>query len=147
MKVLTSVTMAAALALIFPVIAGAQNSNVQLRTADKPSLGKYLTNASGRALYMFTSDKHDTSTCNDSCAQVWPPLLAAAKPAAGPGVTASKLGVTRRKDGRDQVTYNGMPLYYFAKDQGPGTTAGEGVHEMGGEWYLVSPAGDKIDND
>ena len=32
-----------------------------------------------------------------------------------------------RKGGQTQVTYNGMPLYYYAKDQGPGTATGQDV--------------------
>ena len=57
------------------------------------------------------------------------------------------LGMIRRKDGSAQVTYNGKPLYYFAGDQKPSSTAGEGISAQGGEWYLVSPTGDKIDED
>jgi len=35
-----------------------------------------------------------------------------------------------------QVTYNGIPLYYYSKDTKPGDTTGEGV---GGIWHVVKP--------
>jgi predicted lipoprotein with Yx(FWY)xxD motif len=42
-----------------------------------------------------------------------------------------------------QVTYGGWPLYYFVQDQGPGEATGQDKHGFGGEWYLVTPAGEK----
>ena len=44
-----------------------------------------------------------------------------------------------------QVTYNHHPLYTFAKDKKAGQTNGEGVNAFGAEWYVISPAGSKID--
>ena len=41
-----------------------------------------------------------------------------------------------RDDGREQVTYNGLPLYYFANDKAPGDTKGQGV---GGVWFVAAP--------
>jgi predicted lipoprotein with Yx(FWY)xxD motif len=58
-------------------------------------------------------------------------------------VDASKFGTTKRTDGTTQVTYNGWPLYYFAKDKAPGDVTGQGV---GSVWYVVSAAGDKVDS-
>lgn len=136
-----------AAAMIVPALALAQGAAMKVQTAAKQPYGKYLTDASGRALYVFSSDSRGTSTCYEKCAQAWPPLGASAKPEGAAGVSGAMLGTTQRKDGTTQVTYNGMPLYYFVKDQGPGTTAGQGIHGMGGEWYLISPAGQKIDKD
>ena len=82
---------------------------------------------------------HPPATGN--CATNWPPLLTNGTPVAGTGVDASKFGTTTRADGTTQVTYNGWPLYYYAKDQQPGDTNGDGV---GNVWYLVSPTGDKV---
>ena len=61
--------------------------------------------------------------------------------ASGDGIDASKLGITTRKDGSVQVTYNGWPLYYYDKDKAPGDATGQGV---GGVWYVVSAAGEQI---
>jgi hypothetical protein len=46
-----------------------------------------------------------------------------------------------------QLTYNGHPLYYYDDDHGPGTTAGQGESSFGANWYLLTPAGLKIDAD
>ena len=66
-------------------------------------------------LYMYTKDTKDTSACYDACATNWPPLLAD-KIDAKDGVDAKLIGYTKRTDGKMQVTYNGMPLYYWVKD-------------------------------
>src|SRR5581483_2981787 len=42
-----------------------------------------------------------------------------------------------RADGSKQVTYNGMPLYYWQGDKAPGDTTGQGV---GNVWWVVAPA-------
>ena len=100
----------------------------------------FLVDGKGMTLYLFTKDTPDTSTCYDKCATAWPPLLTNGKPVAGSGVDESKFGTTTRTDGTTQVTYNGWPLYYYAKDQQPGDTTGDGV---GSVWYLITPSGDK----
>jgi predicted lipoprotein with Yx(FWY)xxD motif len=106
--------------------------------------GKVLVDSSGRVLYLFQKDTGTASTCYGDCAGVWPPLTTTGKPVAGPGVSAVKLGTTKRSDGTTQVTYNGHPLYYFAGDSGPSQTAGEGNRGFGAEWDVVSAAGNKI---
>src|SRR5262249_60845332 len=55
----------------------------------------------------------------------------------GPDAIASGLGTTARTDGATQVTYNGVPLYYWAQDQQPGDTTGQNV---GGVWFVVNPS-------
>jgi plastocyanin len=47
-----------------------------------------------------------------------------------------------RKEGTTQVTYNGWPLYYYAKDQKAGDTTGQDVGKV---WYVLSPKGDKVE--
>ena len=115
-----------------------QASPVTVATAKHPEYGTYLVDGQGRALYLYTRDSKDNPTCYDQCAQTWPPLLVRDKAVAGQGVAPNLLGTVRRKDGGLQVTYNGWPLYYYARDQKPGDTNGQGV---GGVWFLVSPYG------
>ena len=100
----------------------------------------FLVDGKGMTLYLYTKVTPGTSTCYDKCATAWPPLLTTGKPVAGSGVDESKFGTTTRTDGTTQVTYNGWPLYYYAKDQQPGDTTGDGV---GSVWYLITPSGDK----
>jgi predicted lipoprotein with Yx(FWY)xxD motif len=108
-------------------------------------LGKVLGDGRGRTLYLFEKDKGSKSACTGACAQAWPPLTTTGKPTAGQGVSASKLGTTRRANGVEQVTYNGHPLYGFVKDTGPRQTHGEGLKAFGAEWHALSAAGNNAE--
>jgi predicted lipoprotein with Yx(FWY)xxD motif len=107
-------------------------------------LGAYLTDASGKTLYVFAADTGTKSTCNGQCAAIWPPLITSGAPKAGSGATQSMLGTTTRDDGKTQVIYNGHPLYYYQGDSQPGQTNGQGLNLNGGLWWVVSPSGTAI---
>ena len=110
----------------------------------KTPLGRILVDSKGITLYDFVVDKGTTSACYGACAALWPPLLTHGKPVAGPGVKASLLGTTKRKDGKLEVTYGGHPLYYFVTDRKSGQTTGQGVNQFGGPWWVLSAAGREI---
>ena len=78
-----------------------------VQTSEHPDLGTILTDASGRALYLFTPDERDISNCAGGCALAWPPLLTVGDPAAAEGISSDHLGTITRDDGYSQVTYNG----------------------------------------
>ncbi len=92
----------------------------------------------GFTLYTFESDRNDAdgdgdgdSDCNGGCAEVWPPLFA------DPGATAGgPFTIVERDDGTRQWALDGLPLYFYAPDQAPGETTGEGA---GGVWYVARP--------
>jgi predicted lipoprotein with Yx(FWY)xxD motif len=107
---------------------------------ENATLGPILVDSKGMTLYLFTNDTPNTTTCYNSCATSWPPLLTNGAPTAGTGVSASLLGTTTRTDGTTQVTYNGWPLYYFISDQVAGDTTGENVQNI---WFVVTPEGVK----
>jgi predicted lipoprotein with Yx(FWY)xxD motif len=111
------------------------------------ALGTILTDDRGRALYLFVADTSTTSTCAGDCAKEWPPLTTKGAPVAGPGVNPALVSTSARPDGTTQLTYNGHPLYYYDDDKGPGTTKGQGETSHGANWYVLTPAGDKIDKD
>jgi len=113
----------------------------------KSKLGRILVDGRGRSLYLFARDRSRRSMCFTACATYWPPLIASGRPVPGAGARASLLGRTKRSDGRWQVTYNGHPLYTYRGDSAQGQTNGEEVDAYGGEWYLVSPAGSKVERD
>ena len=100
----------------------------------------------GRTLYLWKADKGTASACAGACATAWPPLITAGKPTAAAGVSAAKLGTTRRGDGATEVTYNGHPLYTFSGDSGPGQTSGQESDAFGAEWYVVSATGNEIES-
>jgi predicted lipoprotein with Yx(FWY)xxD motif len=107
-------------------------------------LGKILVNSQGRTLYLFGKDSGTTSACTGACAGNWPPLRANGKPTLGTGADASLVGTIQRSDGKQQVTYNGHPLYLFKGDKKPGDTNGEGLTAFGGTWYVLSSSGNQV---
>jgi len=148
MKVAIALMAGLAAAATIPHAARAQAAGAaKIEVKQKAPYGKYLTDASGRALYLFTADASGNSSCYEACAQAWPPLTSGGHPVAGTGLQSGKLSTVARKDGTQQVTYGGAPLYRFVRDHGPGTVAGEEVKGFGGTWYLVSPSGGKIEGD
>ena len=91
--------------------------------------------SSNHTVYTFDSDTPGVSKCSGGCATTWPPLTvpAGTTPTAGPGVTG-QLGTITRSDGSLQVTYKGMPLYFFHSDAKAGDTMGNYTG-----WSLVKP--------
>lgn len=127
--------------------ATAWSASLTLTTRHKATLGEFLTNGHGRTMYMFTADHGKGSACTDACAKAWPPVLTsngAIMP--GDAVNASEMGTISHGKSKKvgQVTYNGMPLYYFVRDKHAGSVAGEGIKHFGGSWYVVSPKGEPI---
>jgi predicted lipoprotein with Yx(FWY)xxD motif len=115
--------------------------------AKKTSLGTILMDEEGRAVYLFEKDKSTKSTCSGACAAAWPPVITSGAPKAEKGAKASDLGTTKRSDGKTQVTYGGHPIYYYSGDSKPGQLNGEGSKAFGAEWYALSPAGKKVENE
>lgn len=103
--------------------------------------GRTLADPEGRTLYAFTKDQGPNSSCYGDCAATWPALTVQGKARAGPGVEADWLGTADRRDGTTQVTYKGMPLYYYAGDTVAGETNGQGIDRV---WFVVAPDGDLI---
>ena len=157
-KTLSLLAAAAAVALVALVVAGCGGGDDVATAASKPSggsatigvsevggLGKILVDSKGRTVYLFEKDTGPTSTCFGACASAWPPVTVTGMPSAGAGVMKSMLGTTKRPDGTMQVTYNGHPLYLYQGDSGPGDTTGQNVDGFGAEWYVLSPAGNKLE--
>lgn len=113
-------------------------SSIQLSDT---SLGKVITDANGRTLYLFTKDSGGTSACTGSCESVWP--YVEGKPSAGTGTDASLIGTITRSDGDVQATYAGHPLYYYSGDSAAGDVNGE---EIEGTWYAVDAHGQQVES-
>jgi len=109
------------------------NNRATLKVGDS-SLGKILVAKNGMTLYTKKDDSAGKSTCYETCAKNWPPLLAKT-PTAATGVSGN-VGTAERTGGSYQVTYNGMPLYFWKGDAKAGDTSGNGV---GGIWSVVTP--------
>lgn len=115
-----------------------------LHTATSSTYGTYLTDSSGYALYILSSDPSNKSTCSGACAAVWPPLVVTGTPSVASGVSSADVGTITRSSGHIQLTYNHHPLYTFTHDTAPGQTNGEGIKAFGGTWMLMSPSGTPI---
>lgn len=103
-----------------------------------------LATAPGARMYLFKADQGTKTACTGACAGAWPPLLVTGKPTVGSGVNASLLGTTTRPEGTTQLTYNGHPLYLFARDQKAGETNGQGVSAFGAAWFALNSAGNQV---
>lgn len=120
----------------------ASEAGVRLMLHESDTYGAYIASADGRPLYLFTADTQDeASACYDACAEAWPPVTGNA--AADAGLDGSLIGTITREDGSLQATYNGWPLYEFARDSGTEPT-GQDIESFGGEWYLVSAEGEEV---
>lgn len=107
-------------------------------------LGNLLVGPKGLTLYMFTKDAPDMSNCYDQCAKNSPPLVVKNAADFVPGINLpGKFGTITRKDGALQVTYNGMPLYYWKDDKVRGDASGEAVGKV---WYTVVPEAVAVSN-
>ena len=78
----------------------------------------------GFTLYAFDSDLGSAgSTCNDSCATSWPPVLVTD----GEVANISGLSLVTRDDGSSQAAYKGRPLYFYSGDTEASDTSGQSV--------------------
>ncbi len=106
------------------------------------SLGKVVTDSKGMTLYMFDKDTQGgpTSSCTGECLVAWPPLFAGEDDPEGKDISADFATIST-PDGRQQVTLDGWPLYYYVKDKAPGDVTGQGVGDV---WWVLGPDGSLI---
>lgn len=113
-------------------------------TRDHPQLGKILTDSSGDTLYFAEQEADGKIRCKEGCLSIWTPMTMAGE--AKPPTDIPGLGTVRREDnGKNQLTYQGMPLYTFTLDKNAGDTQGDnaqddfsGVHFV---WHAVTVGG------
>ena len=121
--------------------AGASAATTGATVEAKPvgSIGTVLVAGSnGMTVYTFAKDVKDSgkSACAGDCLAKWPALTVPAgqTPTPGSGVTGKLGTITREDDGTLQVTYNGLPLYFFINDKAPGDATGVYTN-----WAAVKP--------
>lgn len=115
------------------------DSTVHLADSD---FGQILVDPEGFTLYVFTNDNPGQSTCNDACADIWPPVPADTP--IGAGLDETMFGSVARSDGSEQLAVDDMPLYRYAPDGSPGDVKGQGVN---GVWFVVGADGARIEAD
>jgi len=98
-----------------------------------------VAGSNGMTVYAFAKDvaNSGTSACTATCITTWPALTVAAgtTPTVGAGATGT-IGTITRPDsnGTLQVTYNGVPLYFFSGDHAVGDS--NGIYT---NWSTVKP--------
>jgi predicted lipoprotein with Yx(FWY)xxD motif len=124
-------------------------SGPDIDLASSGTLGQYLTNNKGQALYFFADEADGANACTGDCAAVWPEFtadLTTAKLNAGLNITDFDTITTA--SGKKQITYKGWPLHTFSPvstggyggssnvPEGAGTTKGDGFV---GLWFVAKP--------
>ena len=100
-----------------------QVNNAVLITKNDATVGVFLADPSGNALYTYGSDTKGVSNCTGSCLSSWP---AYQDKGSTTGLPANVSTIKRTDNGQIQYTYKGMPLYYFIGDKSNQVT-GNGV--------------------
>jgi predicted lipoprotein with Yx(FWY)xxD motif len=94
--------------------------------------GPQLVDSKGMTLYYFESDTSgNKSTCNDSCAEKRPPLMAADK-----AIASGDFTVITRDDGKKMWAYRYRPLYTSQADSAPGDVRGDNPAQL---WHVARP--------
>ncbi|MBP0596638.1 autotransporter outer membrane beta-barrel domain-containing protein [Herbaspirillum sp. LeCh32-8] len=95
-----------------------QQVNNMLVSVNDPKTPAYQ----GFSLYTFDPDLANPgrSVCNGGCAVAWPPLIVDPTLA-----VTGPFSIITRDDGKSQLAYNGMPLYYWFQDRKPGDVNGD----------------------
>lgn len=117
---------------------------IQVNSVGK--LGPILVDSAHKTVYRFSRDKPGTGVthCYGACAEHWYPKQSGGRPAAGPGIKdPSKLGWIERKDGIEQATYEGWPLYMWRGER-TFIAKGAGRHAFGGTWLAMRANGEAV---
>jgi predicted lipoprotein with Yx(FWY)xxD motif len=113
---------------------------VLVKLANSATLGSYLTDKDGNALYYFSNDADGANNCTGGCITAWPIFNVAGLTAEqlGTGLAFGDFNAISTPNG-NQLTYKGWPLYYYAPSgvrEKPGQTTGEAI---GGVWFVAKP--------
>jgi len=121
---------------VVPVPGATGAPRVTVNVTSNDTQGKILTDQAGFVLYTSAKDTPGVSACTGDCLTTWPPLMTSDVPLAGDPSLKGKIGVINRPDGGQQVTYNGLPLYYYRHDAMPGDVKGLNISN---DWKIAAP--------
>lgn len=111
-----------------------------LKLGTSTTLGSYLTDKDGKALYFFANDADGANNCTGGCITNWPIYMPSGLTQAKltSGLLLADFDSITSANGK-QLTYKGWPLYYYAPGgvaEAAGQTTGDNV---GGVWFLAKP--------
>ena len=114
----------------------------RVKLVNSATLGKYLVDKNGVALYFFSNDYKGLNNCKGGCAGFWPYFYAGnlSQDSLGEGLKLADFD-TIMVSGQAQTRYKGWPLYYYAPAgdgviEAAGLTSGEAVN---GVWFVAKP--------
>ncbi len=115
-------------------------STVVIKLNTSTTLGQYLVDKDGNALYFFSNDTKGRNSCSGGCATNWPYFYAGAltQDMLGSGLSLADFD-TVHSFGVNQTRYKTWPLYYYAPGgvrEASGMTSGDGV---GTVWFVAKP--------
>ncbi|HZC13581.1 MAG TPA: hypothetical protein VE270_06125 [Thermoleophilaceae bacterium] len=85
-----------------------------------------LVDSEGRTLYTAEVEQGGRIRCIGPCTSFWDPIRASAREADSASTDLDlDLGLIKRPDGGEQLTFAGVPLYSFT-EEGPGQLDGDG---------------------
>jgi predicted lipoprotein with Yx(FWY)xxD motif len=115
------------------LVAGAAGKTAtEISTTKDAKLGTILV--AGTTVYTLKG-----KDCAGACLKTWSPVVlpsGTTAATAGSGVDDTKLGTKSLTDGSLQVTYDGAPLYWNAKDKKAGSVKGNTTDKYG-KWSVV----------
>ncbi|UOQ96516.1 hypothetical protein MUN81_14855 [Hymenobacter sp. 5317J-9] len=132
------------------------SKNVEDKTTHVVASRTYLVDGLGRTLYFFAKDNGATpatqaTNCTGNCAAIWPAVYKSA-PLVPSTLRASDFGTITREPStttgpygtttstREQLTYKGRPLYYYAGDGATrGKVEGHNLDDSGDKWFAAAP--------
>lgn len=122
-------------------------NNNAVGTSMVSGVGTVLVDSSGKALYFTDQDHGATVACTAGCTAVWVPAVVPGTAAPNGSVNGVTV-VKRSDDGREQLAYQGKPLYEFKADSMAGQVTGNGAHDnFGGTaftWHAAVLAGSAV---
>ena len=92
---------------------------VIVKTIVDKQLGRVLTTAGTRAIYVWNKEPKGKIRCTGACAKAWPPVIVKKGVVVPMHVTGIKgdFGTIRRANGARQLTFNKRPLYTYAHEK------------------------------
>ena len=131
------------------------SKSVEDKTTHAVSTKSFLVDGQGRTLYYFAKDNTNPNTlptnCTGGCAAIWPALYLSAPVAPSSLKTSDFATITRdpstttgpygpATSTREQLTYKGHPLYYYAGDGATrGRVEGHNLDDSGDKWFVAAP--------
>ena len=109
-----------------------------VKTIVDKQLGRVLTTAGTRAIYVWNKEPRGTIRCTAACARAWPPVIVKAGvvvPLHVKGIVGT-FGTLRRPNGARQLTFNRRALYTYAHEK-PGQVLCNNVDS----WFAVKVRG------